>query len=243
VSPVPTARHQLAVTQSIPDALGTGVLVVGAGVAAVVAVRLVPFHWFPKMEFVAPTVAVPRTSHVVAETQDTDESDVAALPTGAAAATNDHVVPFHVSATAGPVPEAPTARQKEIPTHETAFRVSPVVAGAFTLGTTLHVAPFHCSMRVPPPAPEFSEPTATQKVAVVHETSLNRFDPDPATALLFVQFAAATVGGLVMVPASTGPDTRGPAKSAISVPAAATRNIRDAGIPPPRLVWLALEPA
>jgi hypothetical protein len=192
---------------------------------------------------VAPTVAVPRTSHVVAETQDTAESDVAVLPTGAAAVTNDHVVPFHVSATAGPVPELPTARQKEIPTHETEFRVSPVVAGAFTLGTTLHVAPFHCSMRVPPPAPEFSEPTATQKVEVVHETSLNRFDPDPATALLFVQFAAATVGGLVMVPASTGPDTRGPAKSAISVPAAATRNIRDAGIPPPRLVWLALEPA
>ena len=40
------------VTQSMPDALGTGVLVVAAGVAAVVAVRVVPFHWFPKIEFV-----------------------------------------------------------------------------------------------------------------------------------------------------------------------------------------------
>ncbi len=76
----PTARHQLAVTQSMPDALGTGLLVVAAGVAAVVAVRVVPFHWFPKMEFVPPTVAVPRTSHVVAETQETDERGVRRSP-------------------------------------------------------------------------------------------------------------------------------------------------------------------
>ena len=73
-----------------------------------------------------------------------------------------------------------------------------MVAGAFTLGTTVHVEPFHCSMRVPPPAPEFSEPTATQKVEVVQDTSASRFEPDPAAALMFVQLVAATVGGLVM---------------------------------------------
>ena len=214
---------------------------VGVGVPAVVAVRVVPFHWFPKMEFVAPTVAVPRTSHVVADTQETDERFVVVLPAGAAAVTKDHAVPFHVSATAVPVPEPPTARQKEVPTHDTEFRVSPVVAGAFTLGTTVHVVPFHCSMRVPPPAPEFSVPTATQKVEVVHDTSFSTFEPDPAAALAFVQFVAATVGGLVMVlaPAGTGENAKGPAKSAISVPAAATRNIRNAGIVPPRLLLLA----
>ena len=127
------------------------------------------------------------------------------LPAGAAAVTNDHAVPFHVSATAGPVPDPPTARQKVVPTHDTEFRVSPVVAGAFTLGTTVHDVPFHCSMRVPPPVPEFSEPTATQKVEVVHDTSFSRFEPDPAAASEFVQFVAATVGGLVMVLAPAGP--------------------------------------
>ena len=91
-----------------------------------------------------------------------------------------------------------------VPTHDTEFRVSSVVAGAFTLGTTVHVVPFHCSMRVPPPVPEFSEPTATQKVDVVQDTSVSTFEPDPAAALVFVQFVAATVGGLVMVLAPAG---------------------------------------
>ena len=122
-----------------------------------------------------------------------------------------------------------------VPTHDTELRVSPVVAGAFTLGTTVHVVPFHCSMRLPPPGPRFSEPTATQKVEVVHDTSFSWFEPDPAAALELVQFVAATVGGLVMVlaPAGAGEDAKGPAKSAISVPAAATRNIRNAGMTAP----------
>jgi hypothetical protein len=233
VSPLPTAMHQLAVTQSMPVALGRGVPDVTAGVAAVVAARVVPFHWFPKMEFVPVTVAVPRTSHVVADTQETDERDVTVLPAGAAAVTNDHAVPFHVSAT-GPVVDPPTARQKEVATHETEFRVSPVVAGAFTLGTTVHDVPFDCSMRVPPPG-RFSVPTATQKVEVVHDTSFSWFEPEPVAALELVQFVAATVGGLVMVlaPAGVGEDTKGPAKSAISVPAATTTNIRNAGITAP----------
>ena len=102
VSPFPTAMHQLALTQSMPVALGRGVPDVTGGVAAVVAARLVPFHWFPKMEFVPATVAVPRISHVVAATQETDERDVTVLPAGAAAVTNDHAVPFHVSATTAP---------------------------------------------------------------------------------------------------------------------------------------------
>ena len=41
----PTARHQLALTQSMPVALGTGGARVTAGVAAVLAARSVPFHW------------------------------------------------------------------------------------------------------------------------------------------------------------------------------------------------------
>ena len=40
----PTARHQLAVTQSMPVALGTGVPEVTGGVAAVLVDRVVPFH-------------------------------------------------------------------------------------------------------------------------------------------------------------------------------------------------------
>jgi hypothetical protein len=230
VSPFPTAMHQLAVTQSMPVALGRGVPDVTGGVAAVVAARLVPFHWFPKMEFVPATVAVPRISHVVAATQDTDERDVTVLPAGTAEVTNDHDVPFHVSAT-GPVVDPPTARQKVVATHDTELRVSPVVAGAFTLGTTVHVVPLHCSMRLPPPG-RFSEPTATQKVEVVHDTSFSWFEPEPAAALELVQFVAATVGGLVMVlaPAGAGGETKGPAKSASSVPAAAARNIRNAGM-------------
>jgi hypothetical protein len=121
-----------------------------------------------------------------------------------------------------------------VPTHDTDVSVSPVVAGAFTLGTTVHVVPFHCSMRVPPPG-RFSVPTATQKVEVVHDTSFSWFEPDPAAALAFVQFVAATVGGLLMVlaPVGVGEDTKGPAKSAISVPAATTTNIRNAGITAP----------
>ena len=81
VPPYPTAMHQLAVTQSIPDALSVGVVEVG-GVAAVVAARVVPFHWFPKMEFVPATAEVPRTSHVVAETQETEERGAACSPPG-----------------------------------------------------------------------------------------------------------------------------------------------------------------
>jgi hypothetical protein len=143
VSLTPTAMHQLAVTQSMPDALGTGVVSVEVGVAAVVAVRVVPFHWFPKSELVVPTVEVPRTSQVVAVTHETEERVVVVLPVGAAAVTNVHCVPFQVSATAVPVPEPPTAMQKLVPTHDTELRKSPVVAGAFTLGTTVHLVPFH----------------------------------------------------------------------------------------------------
>jgi hypothetical protein len=127
----------------MPDALGTGVVSVEVGVAAVVAVRVVPFHWFPKSELVVPTVEVPRTSQVVAVTHETEERVVVVLPAGAAAATNVHDVPFQVSATAVPVPEPPTAMQKLVPTHDTELRKSPVVAGAFTLGTTVHFVPFH----------------------------------------------------------------------------------------------------
>ena len=175
----PTARHQLALTQSMPVALGTGVPEVTGGVAAVLAARVVPFHWLAKMEFVPPTVAVPRTSHVVEETQETDERGELVLPVGGVAVTKDHAVPFHVSATDGPVLDPPTARQNVVPTHDTEFRVSPVVAGAFTLGTTVHVEPFHCSMRVPPPVPEFSEPTATQKTDVVQDTSVSALNRTP----------------------------------------------------------------
>jgi hypothetical protein len=186
----------------MPEATSVGALAVTVGAAAAVAVRAVPFHWFPKRVFTPATEAVPRTSHVVADTHETDERMVLVLPDGAAAVAKDHDVPFQVSATAGPVPVCPTARQKVVPTHDTEFRMSPVVAGASTLGTTFQVVPFHCSMRVPPPAPVFSVPTATQKVEVVQETSFSVLKPDPAAALKFVQFVADTVGGLVMVPAA-----------------------------------------
>ena len=150
------------------------------GAAAVVAVRAVPFHWFPKRcsSHRRRRCRGPRTSSRT-RTRPT-RGCVLVLPDGAAAVANDHDVPFQVSATAGPVPVCPTARQKVVPTHETEFRMSPVVAGASTLGTTVQVVPFHCSMRVPPPAPEFSVPTATQKVEVVQETSFSVLKPDPA---------------------------------------------------------------
>ena len=37
-----------------------------------------------------------------------------------------------------------------------------------------------------------------QKVDDVHDTSFSELKPDPAAALAFVQFVAATVGGLVI---------------------------------------------
>ena len=52
------------------------------------------------------------------------------LPVGGVAVTNDHAVPFHVSATDGPVLDPPTARQNVVPTHDTEFRLSPVVAAS-----------------------------------------------------------------------------------------------------------------
>jgi hypothetical protein len=212
-----------------------GAVVVTEGAAAVVAVRAVPFHWFPKSVFVPATEAVPRTSHVVEDTHETEERVVAVLPDGAAGVTNVHAFPFQVSATAGPVPVDPTARQKLVPTQETELRMSPVVAGASTLGTTAHDVPFHCSIRLPPPVPEFCPPTATQKVDDVQDTSFSVLKPDPAAALAFVQFAAATVGGLVMgaVPARAGEAPSGPARSAISAPAVAIRNIRNVGMSAP----------
>ena len=104
----------------------------------------------------------------------------------------------HVSATDGPVLDPPTARQKAVPTHDTEFRASSVVAGALTLGTTLHDVPFHCSTRVPPPVPEFSEPTATQiPVGALITRGSDRFIAvvDKNSHLHFIEIAIASTDG------------------------------------------------
>jgi hypothetical protein len=113
---------------------------------------------------------------------------------GAREATRLHVAPFHVSAI-GPWPEDPTAKQNEGPTHDTESSPSSLVDGALGLGTTVHVVPFHCSVRVPPPDPWFWIPTATQNDDVVHETSFNKLDADPDGTLTADHEVALTVGG------------------------------------------------
>ena len=50
MSLTPTAMHQVALTQLMPVASGMGVAAEDDGVAAVVNDKVVPFHWFPKME-------------------------------------------------------------------------------------------------------------------------------------------------------------------------------------------------
>jgi len=154
---------------------------------------------------------VPRVSQTVVDTQDTEKSDTPAFTLdGVGTVTCVHVVPFQASASA-PAASPPTVRQNVGPTHDTLFSVSFALGATLTPGTTVHEVPFHRSMSVPPPVVVFCCPTATQKDAVVQETSFRRFDPDPDAAVALVQFEALTVGGEVsgVVP----PDGRGPVTS------------------------------
>ena len=183
---VPTAMHEVVVTQSIPVASITGGLPDALGVAADTSDHAVPFHWLPNTSGVPTLNPVPSVSHTVVETHETDQS--AAPPVtldGITGLASVHAVPFQVSATA-PRPDDPTAMQNEGPTQDTDTRLSSLVAATLTLGTTAHDDPFHCSTRVPPPAPLFCCPTATQNDAVVQETSLRRFDPEADGACAFV---------------------------------------------------------
>ena len=117
----------MAVTQLIPNASGTGVVAVDGGVAAVISERVVPFHWFPKMEPVPAVTEVPSTSHTLLATHETEVRRDEVAPAGVATVASVHTVPFHVSAI-GPEPDLPTARQNDGPTQETESSSSPVVA-------------------------------------------------------------------------------------------------------------------
>src|SRR3984957_11783112 len=231
-SVVPTAMPEVVVTQAMPVASMGGGLPVAGGVAAGVSDHAVPFHWLPNTIGVLTSNPVPSVSHTVVETQETEWSAAPPVtPAGITGLVSVHPVPFHVSATV-PRPEDPTAMQNDDPTQDTDRSSSPLVAGTLALGTTTHDVPFHCCTRVPPPAPSFCSPTATQKVDATQETSFNWFDPEPDGAFAFDQFVALTVGGLGIPAARASGDPRDPTVRATSSPAAAVRNVRKPCIAP-----------
>ena len=179
MSPFPTAMHQLALTQSMPVALGTGVVVVGVGVAALVAVRVVPFHWFPKIEFVPATLAVPRTSHVVGgHARDRREGRRSCSRSGRGGDERPRRAvprlgdgwpgtgPPHGEAKGGPhaghgVERVPGGRRRVHARHHRPRRAVPLLDEGPTARTGV------------------LRPTATQKVDVVQDTSERGSSPTP----------------------------------------------------------------
>ena len=108
-------------------------------------------------------------------------------PAGLGVVSSAQVVPFELSATGvyvlAPKYACPTATQKVALVHDTPMRyvlVAPVAAG---LSATLHVVPFHCSTRVPVPAP----PTATQNVVEVQLTAASADGPAGGVLAMTVQ--------------------------------------------------------
>ena len=126
-------------------------------------------------------VAVPERAAPTSTQKDAPahDTEVNLLPTspGPAAVTSDHVPPFHSSTSGlGPVigPCCPAARQKEGLTHETELN---------WLGTPVIVTPGCVVVQLEPSQISFSVPglnpamvivpTATQNVALTHETPRN----------------------------------------------------------------------
>jgi hypothetical protein len=126
---------------------------------------------------------------------------------------------------------APTAMQKLGPTHDTELSSAPCVADAGLL-VTVHVAPFHCSMRAPKPAPEFCSPTATQKFALAQEIDFSSFEPEPAAAFAFVQLSALTGGGVVWPPAPAALASSATPQVTNTNPTAVNEDFSDPTAPP-----------
>lgn len=226
----PTARHQEALVQSMLDASETGVgkdPLVG-GVCAGTAVRADPFHWLPNTSLLP---LLPRISQDMTEAQPTEVNSARAE--GVAGVTRDQSVPFHVSATARPKLDPPTARQKVVPTHDTETSPSPLEPGTFGLGTVDHDEPFHTSASVPPPAPRFWVPTAMQKVEVVHDTEARSLGPLADAASLLDQLVAFISDGLdtSLAPVTGAP--RSPAAVNAKVLTVAMRVLELSTPPPP----------
>jgi hypothetical protein len=157
----------------MPVALGAGEAPDTGGVAAETADQLVPFHWLPKTVGVETLNPVPSVKQRFAARQDTELRDTPEVrPAGIAGVVALQVLPFHISASA-PAPVEPTAMQKDGPAHDTPLSSLLALGGSVTPVTTLHVLPFHCSMRGLPPAPAPCRPTATQNDAVAHVTALS----------------------------------------------------------------------
>jgi hypothetical protein len=85
--------------------------------------------------------------------------------------------------------------QKRGPTHDTEFNVSPLVDGAFWLGTTTQDEPSHRSVNVPPPAPLFWMPTAMHMAELEQETLLSLLLPEALGACASAQPRPAPVPG------------------------------------------------
>jgi hypothetical protein len=198
--------HQVALTQSIPVASSSALLMAGLGVAAGVSEIDVPFHCPPKMDGVLPVKADPSTSHSVVDTHDTELRPADETPGGIATVTCDHALPFQRSANATPGKTEPTARQKEGPTQETPSRVLLELSGPVTPVTTPQELPFHISISRAPPVACICSPTAVQNEALEHETADSPLTPVPAGAPASVHAVAPTVGALVRpAPAGAAP--------------------------------------
>ena len=104
------------------------------------------------------------------------------VPAGSyALVTTVHIVPFHISARVWVSPFwYPTAMQKTVLRHDTPVKVVLPEAARFGVVTTDQAVPFHCSTRGPTTEETVWPPTATQNVALVHETPANDTPVDPA---------------------------------------------------------------
>jgi len=130
----------------------------------------------------------------VEDRHDTEPSDENVALEGTATVTCVQVDPFHAKL-ALPDPSLPTAMQNDGPAQETLVNSLSELRGTDTPGTTLHVAPFHCSIRSAPPVDSSWSPTPTQNDDVGHATASSPFSAEPAAALVFVQLDAETNGG------------------------------------------------
>ena len=209
VSLSPTVRHQLAVTQSMPDRARHGGARGGRGGGRGRRRQGGAVPLVPEMgDRAPPTEAVPRTAGSSwPKTHETDERDAEVLPAGAAAAVTNRprrAVPrlgHGRSGARGSHGEA-EGRSRHTTPNSARHLWSPARS---TPGTTppRRAVPL---LDEGPPARTgvLPSPPPRRRWRSCRTRQPARSRPDPAAASPFVQFVAATVGGLVMVPAPAG---------------------------------------
>jgi hypothetical protein len=135
----------------------------------------VPFQRSINVFVVAPTVALPTATQLVAVVHDTPLTATAAAPLGVGLATIDQVVPFQRSmSTCGAelFADLPTAMQLDTVEHEMPARFAETAPAGIGMLTIDQLVPFHrstsgrCAQHV-----AGAEPTAKQLVVLAQETA------------------------------------------------------------------------